>query len=555
MKNMLLRQSSRAVGRQELWRLRRRGLSRLAPTATATTTPSTTLSHTHPLPANLRSSALAQQSSTRRQFHATRELQLVKPVLLADIGEGIVECEVIQWFVEPGARVEEFSRLCEVQSDKASVEITSRFAGVVKKLYYDAGEMAKVGKPFVDIDIEGGPENKEVEALTPPEPVSTPEGQQASKGEAISTSTPQAIAPELEQAFIEAPWAQETPALSHSPVTKQTGKHASLATPAVRHLAKGLNVDITEIPGTGKDGRVLKEDVYKFVQARDSASTPSPSAATPTLPGVSAAAAAASAFSSPDATISGPQTEITVPLTRTQEMMFKSMTRSLTIPHFLYADEVDFTSLVELRARLNKVLSKSGLPEGQVKKLSYLPFVIKAVSMALYKYPVLNARVDLVSNTNGKPSLVMRSQHNIGVAMDTPSGLLVPVVKNVGSLNILSIAAELARLQSLAVAGKLSPQDMSGGTITVSNIGSIGGTYLSPVIVEKEVAILGIGRMRTVPAFSTVPGEEDKILRRQICNFSWSADHRVIDGATMARAADVVRTIVEEPDVMVMHLR
>lgn len=468
---------------------------------------------------------------------------------------GIVECEVIQWFVEPGARVEEFSPLCEVQSDKASVEITSRFAGVVKKLYYDAGEMAKVGKPFVDIDIEGGPENKEVEALTPSEPVSTPEGKQAIKAEAISTSTPQAIAPELKQSFIEAPWAQQTPTPSHSPATKQTGKHASLATPAVRHLAKALNVDIAEITGTGKDGRVCKEDVYKFVQARDSAPTPSPSAATSTSPGVTAAATAASAFSAPDATTSDVQKETMVPLTRIQDMMFKSMTRSLNIPHFLYTDEVDFTSLVELRARLNRVLSKSGLPEGQVKKLSYLPFVIKAVSMALYKYPILNARVDLDSNANGKPSLVMRSQHNIGVAMDTPSGLLVPVVKNVGSLNILSIAAELARLQSLAVAGKLSPQDMSGGTITVSNIGSIGGTYLSPVIVEKEVAILGIGRMRTVPAFSTVPGEEDKILRRQICNFSWSADHRVIDGATMARAADIVRTIVEEPDVMVMHLR
>ncbi|KAK3396504.1 2-oxoacid dehydrogenases acyltransferase-domain-containing protein [Sordaria brevicollis] len=549
---MFLRQSSRAVGRQELWRLSRRGVHRLAPTATATTTPSTTSSPARPNPATSRVSPLAQkQPSTRRAFHATRDLQTIKPVLLADIGEGIVECEVIQWFVEPGARVEEFSPLCEVQSDKASVEITSRFAGVVKKLYYDAGEMAKVGKPFVDIDIEGGSENKEVEALTPPEPVSTPEGKQAIKAEAIATSTPQAIAPEIKQSFIEAPWAQETPTPSHSPVSKPSGKHASLATPAVRHLAKELNVNIAEIPGTGKDGRVCKEDVYKFVQARDSAPTPSPSAATP---GVTAAASAASAFS-PNATVSDVQTETTVPLTRIQDMMFKSMTRSLNIPHFLYTDEVDFTSLVELRARLNRVLSKSGLPEGQVKKLSYLPFVIKAVSMALYKYPILNARVDLDSNANGKPSLVMRSQHNIGVAMDTPSGLLVPVVKNVGSLNILSIAAELARLQSLAVAGKLSPQDMSGGTITVSNIGSIGGTYLSPVIVEKEVAILGIGRMRDVPAFSTVPGEEDKILRRQICNFSWSADHRVIDGATMARAADVVRTIVEEPDVMVMHLR
>jgi 2-oxoisovalerate dehydrogenase E2 component (dihydrolipoyl transacylase) len=121
----------------------------------------------------------------------------------------------------------------------------------------------------------------------------------------------------------------------------------------------------------------------------------------------------------------------------------------------------------------------------------------------------------------------------------------------VNSRNVLSIAAELVRLQALAQAGKLSPQDMSGGTITVSNIGNIGGTYLSPVIVEREVAILGIGRMRTVPAFD----EQDQIVKRQVCNFSWSADHRVVDGATLARAAGVVREVVEEPDMMVMQLR
>ncbi|TQS31950.1 hypothetical protein Golomagni_07752 [Golovinomyces magnicellulatus] len=212
--------------------------------------------------------------------------------------------------------------------------------------------------------------------------------------------------------------------------------------------------------------------------------------------------------------------------------MFKSMTRSLTIPHFLYADEIDFTELVKLRTRLNRVLAQTPVPDGPAK-LSYLPFIIKAVSLAL------------------KPSLVMRSQHNIGVAMDTPQGLLVPVIKNVGSMNIVSIAAELTRLQNLAHQGKLTPSDMSGGTITVSNIGNIGGTYLSPVIVEREVAILGIGRMRTVPAFD----ENDNIVKKQVTNFSWSADHRVVDGATMARAADVVRKVVEEPDVMVMHLR
>lgn len=232
-----------------------------------------------------------------------------------------------------------------------------------------------------------------------------------------------------------------------------------------------------------------------------------------------------------------------------QAHMFKAMTRSLTIPHFLYADEIDFSQIYALRHRLNKVLGSSK-QNGEVSKLSYLPFIIKAVSMALYQYPVLNARVDIDSQTS-KPSLVMRSQHNIGVAMDTPSGLLVPVIKNVGGRNILSIAAELNRLQAAAAAGKLSVQDLSGGTISVSNIGTIGGTYLSPVIVEKEVAILGIGRMRTIPAFD----ENDVVVKKHVCNFSWSADHRVVDGATMARAADVVRQVVEEPDVMVMHLR
>ncbi|KAJ4295709.1 hypothetical protein N0V88_004411 [Collariella sp. IMI 366227] len=459
----------------------------------------------------------------RRAFHGSRTLLAVKPVLLADIGEGIVECEIIQWFVEPGARVEEFSPLCEVQSDKASVEITSRFAGVVKKLHYDAGEMAKVGKPFVDIDIQGGVE----EESAAPAKITPNEAESKTTQAPVRPSSEETAGAQVSSmAEREAP---ETP--------KPKGKAAALATPAVRHLSKELNIDILDIDGTGKDGRVLKEDIYKFVERRNAAPAQTPSAQPPT----------------PTArtTDTAVQEETSVALTRTQEMMFKTMTRSLSIPHFLYADEVDFTSLVKLRTRLNRVLGKSGLDESQVSKLSYLPFIIKAVSLSLYKYPILNARVDITD----KPALVHRSQHNIGVAMDTPSGLLVPVIKNVGALTILDIAAELTRLQSLAVAGRLAPQDMSGGTITVSNIGNIGGTYLSPVIVEKEVAILGVGRMRTVPAFSTVPGEEERIVKRQVCNFSWSADHRVVDGATMARAAEVVRAIVEEPDVMVMHLR
>ncbi|KAI0972545.1 2-oxoacid dehydrogenase acyltransferase [Xylaria arbuscula] len=457
-------------------------------------------------------------------FHSTRTMQAIKPVLLADIGEGIVECEIIQWFVEPEARVEEFSPLCEVQSDKASVEITSRFAGVVKKLYYDAGEMAKVGKPFVDIDILGDAKKEDLDALTAPA---------APTDDKESPSRPPE-APRSEQAPAITPQSEETAPQS---LPREKNLYKSLATPAVRHLCKELNVEITDVDGTGKGGRVLKEDIYKFAEARDAGrQAAQPARTTPEAPSTAS-------------TTAEKQTETTVALTNTQLQMFKTMTRSLSIPHFLYADEIDFSQLYELRQRLNKVLLQSAR-EGEISKLSYLPFIIKAVSLALYQYPTLNARVDVDAETS-KPVLVHRSQYNIGVAMDTPLGLLVPVIKNVAAKNVLSIASELADLQSRAAAGKLSVQDLSGGTITVSNIGNIGGTYLSPVIVEKEVAILGIGRMRTVPAFDS----EDKVIKKQVCNFSWSADHRVVDGATMARAAEVVRQIVEEPDSMILHLR
>jgi 2-oxoisovalerate dehydrogenase E2 component (dihydrolipoyl transacylase) len=483
-----------------------------------------------------------------RWFSESRRLMAVKPVLLADIGEGIVECEVIQWFVEPGARVEEFSPLCEVQSDKASVEITSRFSGTVKKLYYEAGEMAKVGKPFVDIDIEGGgaessdaaktlaaPELGKDDAAPPVPPAPEPSSPSSS-----SSPPPPSFHPQ-NKGGVAAARGEGSALAAGQQDAKPKGKCAALATPAVRHLCKELNVNLADVDGTGRDGRVTKEDIQKFVSRRDAPAAPASSAPSP-LP-------------SPPSS-SGPQTETPVQLSHIQQQMFKAMTRSLNIPHFLYTDEVDFSSLVELRGRLNKVLAHAPTAaltaesQQQPTKLSYLPFIIKAVSMALYQYPILNARVDVDSNP-AKPCLVHRSQHNIGIAMDTPQGLVVPVIKDVGSRNILSIAQELVRLQGLAVQGKLSPSDLSGGTITVSNIGNIGGTYLSPVIVEREVAILGIGRMRTVPAFD----QQDRVVKKQVSNFSWSADHRVVDGATMARAAEVVRRVVEEPDVMVMHLR
>jgi 2-oxoisovalerate dehydrogenase E2 component (dihydrolipoyl transacylase) len=226
--------------------------------------------------------------------------------------------------------------------------------------------------------------------------------------------------------------------------------------------------------------------------------------------------------------------------------MFKTMTRTLSIPHFLFSDTYDITDLSHLRSSLNTSLSSD--PTSTIKKLSYLPFIIKAVSTALHSYPILNARLD----TSGpKPTLTYRAAHNIGIAIDTPGGLLVPVIKSVHTLSILEIAAEVTRLSSLAEASKLSTNDFSNGTITVSNIGSIGGTTVAPVIVDGQLSILGIGKVRTVPAFDS----QEDIVRRQEVVCSWSADHRVVDGATMARFAGKVGEFLSAPGRLVVNLR
>lgn len=397
------------------------------------------------------------------------------------------------------------------------MEIPSRFTGVIKKLHYETGEMAIVGKPLIDIDVQ--------EDVNIDEPAfeTAQDGHDSQKVSDVSTS--------LSKGHKSSQLSEN----ENSGVKK--GKLAALATPAVRHLTKELDVNITDVDGTGRDGRVLKDDVYKFVEMRGSNLS---SSSEPTK---------SSQLSPSPLSDEGPQTESIVQLTNMQSQMFKTMSRSLSIPHFLYADEVDISSLSELRSRLNKSLAKASNGK-DFNKLSFLPFIIKAMSLSLHQYPILNARVDIDPDTS-KPTLAMRTQHNIGIAMDTPQGLLVPVMRNVAARSIDSIGLELSRLQALAMAGKLTTADLSGGTITLSNIGNIGGTYVSPVIVDKEVSILGIGKMRTIPAFD----DDGNIVKKQICNFSWSADHRVVDGATMARAAEVVRNFVEAPDSMMVHMR
>ncbi|KAL5000529.1 2-oxoacid dehydrogenases acyltransferase-domain-containing protein [Aspergillus recurvatus] len=433
-----------------------------------------------------------------RSFHAALALGGIRSQVLKDVGEGITEVQIIQWYVEEGARVEEWKPLCQYQSDKAVDDITSRYEGVVKKLHFQADDTVPTGRALCDIEVDDAqyPEDHpptESNAETSPPARTTIDSQPVPRPAVPLPASPAAEVPS----------------------NGVKARYATLATPAVRGLLKQLNVDIVDVKGTGKDGRVLKEDIHRFVAMRDASSMP-PS--------------------------SSQQADTAVNLTPIQTQMFKTMTRSLTIPHFGYADELNINNITTLR---KKVANHKNDP----RKITLLSFVVKAVSLALNDYPILNAKLD--TSNSDKPQLIMRPRHNIGIAMDTPQGLIVPNIKDVGSRSILDVAQEISRLSALGQEGKLTPADLSGGTITVSNIGNIGGTYVSPVIVTNELAILGIGRARTIPVFD----DAGQVTKGEVVNFSWSADHRVVDGATMARMANKVKELIESPERMLLSLR
>ncbi|TPX32229.1 dihydrolipoyllysine-residue (2-methylpropanoyl)transferase [Synchytrium microbalum] len=446
--------------------------------------------------------------STRRSFFSTRESRAVLQYALADIGEGIRECEIIQWFVKVGDRIEQFDKICEVQSDKASVEISSRYDGVITKLYYDVGAMARVGNPLVDIDTGGS-----VEASTVPQPHPTP-----------LQPTP-------------APTA--TSAAPPATTTSTDAEPFVMTTPAVRRLAKEQSVDLAKVRGTGKNGRITKEDIMEYTNAapqRDAIASiradhvPSPAPA-----------------KAPISTASKPQEGEIIPLTAMQRAMFKQMTKSLAIPHFGYSDEIDLTQISLLRSEINSGLARhDSHKQPLVKKVTLMPIFIKAMSMALKDYSILNAQLLVEGSDAATAQLKYNKSHNIGVAMDTPGGLIVPNIKNVESKSILAIAAELDRLKDAGRRSALSPSDLSGGNITISNIGNIGGTLLHPVIVPTEVCIGAIGRVQRLPRIVEIDGEE-RVVGKDIVHVSWNADHRVIDGATMARFVTLWKAYLESP--------
>nr|XP_006119878.1 lipoamide acyltransferase component of branched-chain alpha-keto acid dehydrogenase complex, mitochondrial isoform X2 [Pelodiscus sinensis]XP_025038744.1 lipoamide acyltransferase component of branched-chain alpha-keto acid dehydrogenase complex, mitochondrial isoform X2 [Pelodiscus sinensis] len=425
---------------------------------------------------------------------------------LSDIGEGITEVTVKEWYVKEGDSVSQFDSICEVQSDKASVTITSRYDGIIRKLHYNLDEIAYVGKPLVDIETDV------LKAVSSEEDV------------------------------------VETPAVSHEEQTHQEIKgHKTLATPAVRRLAMENNIKLSEVVGTGKDNRILKEDILNYLAKQTGAILP-PSPKPEIIP----------PLPKPETVPPAPKdrgTKIAIPISKPivfagkdkteavtgfHKAMVKTMTAALQIPHFGYCDEIDLTQLVQLREELKPVAQARGV------KVSFMPFFIKAASLGLLHYPILNASVD-----ENCQSITYKASHNIGVAMDTEQGLIVPNVKNVQVCSVFDIASELNRLQTLGSSGQLGTNDLTGGTFTLSNIGTIGGTYAKPVILPPEVAIGALGKIQVLPRFNG----KGEVFKAQIMNVSWSADHRIIDGATMARFSNLWKSYLENPASMLVDLK
>ena len=414
--------------------------------------------------------------------------------ILPDIGEGIVECEIVEWLVSEGDEIVEDQAVCDVMTDKALVQIPAKYTGKVEKLYYKKGDIAAVHSPLFQMSIVGQNSEPDVSSAV------------------VKAQTNAATKP-----------AQKP--VSASNETKQLNKKA-VASPAVRRKARELDVDLTQVPGSGKNGRIYKQDIEDFLNESPSqvvTQQAAPKAAEPVKTAAS--------------TAGGSHVE---PIKGIKAAMAKQMVASVsTIPHFTFCDEIDLTKLIAMRSELKEQYKQQGV------KLTMMPFFIKALSLAMKQFPVLNSQVN-----DDCSELTYFDDHNIGMAVDSKIGLLVPNVKACQSKSIVDVANEVTRLTEAARDGRVSPDDLKGGTISISNIGAIGGTIATPIINKPEVAIVALGKLQHLPRFD----EQGNVVSAAIMQVSWSGDHRVIDGGTIARFNNLWKSYLEDPAKMMMAM-
>jgi len=438
--------------------------------------------------------------------------------MLPDIGEGIVECEVVEWHVAEGDVIEEDQPVVEVMTDKALVEITAPEAGRVTRLYVQKGEIAKVHAPLFGYLAEGETAGEEAAEETPA--ARTGESPVAA-AEVPSTRPAEAAPGEERRAEASRDASMEETAELEEAVEPGRGPYGRIpAAPAVRRLLREHGLDLEAVPGSGPQGRVLKEDVLRYLEEGE-------------------AAGPAESAPAPSAAAAGEAVRVE-PLRGVRAVMAKRMVESAsTIPHFQYGEEIDVTELLALRERLKP------LAEGEGVRLTLMPFFMKAMALAVREAPILNARL-----SDDESEIHYLGGVNVGMAVDSRAGLLVPNVKGVERLSLLGIAGEVARLTEAARAGRVSQEDLKGGTISISNIGALGGTYAAPIINAPEVAIVAIGKTQWLPRFDA----DGQVRRRGIMTVTWAGDHRIIDGGTIARFCNAWKGFLEAPETMLLHL-
>lgn len=449
---------------------------------------------------------------------ATYELKL------PELGEGLHEGRISKWLVKPGDTIQEDDAVAEVENDKALVELPSPVSGKVVSFQVEEGTTSVVGDVLMILEVAGedaSPASTKESAPTPavtPAPASEPPSafkttEPASKdegtvGQGRETATPPA---ESSQA------------------------HEVLATPGVRKFAREEGVNIAQVHGTGNHGKVTKEDVLAFKSGGSQAGATANAASASAEPTASAANHGSPALAGGD---SG-EFEERIPLTMIRKKIAESMARSAyTAPHVTLMDEVDVTELVQLRKEIKPLASDRGV------KITYLPFIVKALVAALRKHPTVNGYYD-----EEKQELVVKHYYHIGIATDTDRGLLVPVVQHADRKNMWMIASEIDDLATRGRSGKLSPNEMKGSTISITNIGSAGGMFFTPIINYPELAILGVGRITERPAL-----KNGEVFAAQMMALSLSFDHRMIDGVLGQQFLNDIKSFLQNPRLLLLEV-
>jgi pyruvate dehydrogenase E2 component (dihydrolipoamide acetyltransferase) len=422
-------------------------------------------------------------------------------VKLPELGEGVSEGELIKWLVKPGDTVKVDQSVAEIMTDKATVEVPSTVAGTVSELMFKVGEIIKVENIILKLSGSGS-------VASAPAPV------QVTQAPVAATSTP---------AKIPAAGATQAGPILYPP----PADFKILATPSTRRLARELGVDLNGVPGSGLAGRVTRDDVM---------SAKGPKTSAPQTTHISAPAS----FPKPAYVSPAGAQEERVPLLGVRKKIAENLQKAKQIiPHFTLMDEADVTQLVGFRESLKEAAEKAGT------KVTYMPFVMKALIATIREFPMFNASID-----DAAGEIVYKKYFNIGFAADTPNGLLVPVIKQADQKTIMDLSKDIVDLSTRARDGKLKLDEMKHATITVTNIGSVGGTYATPVINHPEVAIFGMYKISDKLVLSA----DGKVSVRKVMNFTVTCDHRLIDGAVAARFLKAFINRIQNPGVLMLDM-